>query len=511
MLMYKAGGRYVEPSRTEQQGTRSVVEGGSTNAERSRAVVVERAREGAQVLTARGLLMRVVSVSFNLLLIAWVTPAQLGLLAVVRAFCFFVDAASGQSIATALVRRPRDPERDEYANLAGLQLTLLLLILLVVAVFPSLVLRLAALDSRWSGWLTLVVATMLAIPFGTGARVRLERSFAYRRLAFIEVSTVLLQNVGLIIFAYFGHFVTGVFIVTCATTLYTCAALYLTSPGPLPRIGFRGVQRVTRRSGGFTLAVWLGTARDQLTVVVITHLLGLHVAGFWAFAMRFGQLLQVGFEGFRRAVLPAAARLSGDLTGLRLLSTNTLTGAALLTLPTAGLLIVGLPLLTTIWPQWADAISIAQLYVLCFAIAGIAGASLEPVAVAVRGPRIALVEPLLAILIGWTGLWLIAPSGGASLPWVIAPMYLVPVLVLYVLTNPAVRPEWHPRLAPLALSLVTSMAVFGIARLLKLPVPLSVTAACVGMLLWLAPMVRWTAIEAAWSTLRGVGTAKRET
>jgi O-antigen/teichoic acid export membrane protein len=478
--------------------------------EDSRAVVVERARAGAHVLTARGILMRVVSVSFNFLLIAWVTPTELGLLAVVRAFCFFVDFAGGQSVAAALVRRTKDPDREEYASLAGLRLALLTLILVLMLAFPGPILRIAALDSAWGGWVTLLIATMLIIPFGSSARVRLERGFEYRRLAFIEVSTVLLENVGLMSFAYFGNFAVGVFVVTGVTILYMHGALCLASPGPGPTIRLRGLRCVTRASGTFTLAAWLGVARDQLTVVVITHLFGLQVAGFWAFAKRFGQLLQVGFEGFRRAVLPAAARLCRDPTGLRHLSTNTLTGAALVTVPVAGLVVVTLPLLVTIWPQWADAIDIAQLYVLCVAVAGVAGASLEPVAVALRGPKAALVEPLVAILVGWTGLWLLVPTGSSAIRWVIGPMYLAPVVVLFLLTDRAVRPEWSPRLATLMWSLLTGLVGFGVAHLLRFPALAAATIGCIGMVLWLAPLVRRTDVLTALGVLRTMSATKRQ-
>ena len=453
--------------------------------------------------------MRVVSISFNLLLIAWVTPSELGLLAVVRALCFFVDFATGQSIATALVRRNKSPERVDYANLAGLQLVLLTLSLVLVLVFPRPFMRLAALDPTWSGWVALLLAALLAIPFGTGARVRLERSFEYRHIAFIEVSTVLLQNIGFIAFAYLGHFSVGVFVVSSLTVLYNHGALYFASPGPAPRIRLGELRRLTRNSGGFTLAAWLSIAGVQLTVVVITHLFGLQVAGYWAFATRFGNLLEVGFEGFRRAVLPAAAQLSGDPTGLRRLSTNTLTGAALITVPAAGLIVVTLPMLARVWPQWAGAVDVAQLYVLCFAVAGIVGASLEPVAVAVRGPMTALIGPLVGILVGWTALWLLAPSGAAAIRWVIAPMYLAPLLVLYLLTNRTVRPEWSPRLATLALSLLTCLLGLGLGHLLKLSDLASATIAGIGMLLWLGPSVRRTDIVAALGAVRAMGAPKQ--
>jgi O-antigen/teichoic acid export membrane protein len=474
-----------------------------TTVEDSRAFVVQQARVGAHVLTARGVLVGVVSISTNLLLIAWVTPAEFGLLALVRALCFFVDFATGQSLATALVRRNKSPEREDYANLAGLQLVLLTVSLLVVIAFPRPIMRLAALDVTWSGWVALLLATMVTIAFGTGARVRLERGFEYRRLAFIEVSTVLLQNVGFVVFALLGRFQVGVFVVSCITILYNYGFLFLASPGPAPTIRLGALRRLVRNSGGFTLAAWLAVARGQLTVVVITHLLGLHVAGYWAFATRFGNLLEVGFDGFRRAVLPAAAQLSADPAGLRRLSTNTLTGAALLTLPAAGLLVVTLPMLAMIWPQWQGAIGVAQLYVLCFALAGVVGASLEPVVVALRGPMTALIGPLVAILVGWSALWLLAPNGASAIRWVIAPMYLAPVLVLVLLTDRTVRPEWSPRLAAVVLSLTTGLAGFGLGQLLRFPAPVSATLACLGMLLWLGPLIRRVDIAAIVDALRG--------
>ena len=202
--------------------------------------LVDRASAGARLLTARGVGMRVVSVASNLALLALVTPADLGLLAVVRG----TDRPGRQHhrprLCLGAAAAPAShPPAQEYAALAGIQLA-------IVAGHPAARAGRSRPGLRgwrpvppaWRWWLFAVLATTLTVPFGTSAKIRIERNLDYRKIAFYDVSSVLLLNLlaaGLR--RWLGHFVLGVFLATGGTILYANLLLWLWSPGPLP--GFR--------------------------------------------------------------------------------------------------------------------------------------------------------------------------------------------------------------------------------------------------------------------------------
>lgn len=452
--------------------------------------VVQQARAGARLLTLRGMAMRAISVTFNLVLLAWVTPAELGLLAVVRALCFFVDFGTGQSVATGFIRTRDDPSRADYAALTGLQLTLLTIVLAIALFLPGPFLAATALGAEWRWPATFLIATMLVIPLGTGAKVRLERAFDYRALAPIEVATVLVQNVGLLIFALLGKFSVGLFIVYGVAHLFTSGWLLLASRGPAPSLDFARMWRLVRETRGFTATAWVGIAKDHVTPVIITHLFGLQTAGIWAFATRFGQLIQMGFEGFRRAAIPAAAKLRDDVTGLRNLGTHILTGAASTTVPLATAAAVCLPLVGLLWPQWAGSITMAQIYVLCFALTGTVSASLEPLAVARYGPSASLAEPALTTLTAWGGLLLAGRLGVMRLEGVVVAMYIAALVTLVVMTDARLRPRWSDELRRAALCLISGLAAYLALTAIHAPAIVTAALSCAAMAFWLQPMLR---------------------
>jgi O-antigen/teichoic acid export membrane protein len=453
-------------------------------------------------MTVRGALMRVVSIGSNLILIALVSPKELGLLAVVRGTLLILQYAAELGMSKALLRRPAEPTREEFAALAGLQALVTAVVLALGWVWPWLILGLGAIDRQWHGWMLAAVATMAVIPFGTGARVRLERALAYEKLAIVDVTNVLVQNVGFLIFALAGRFSLGVFVALAAATLAVNVMLYAWSPGPMPALDVGRLRALARQAGGFMAASWFTVAREYATPIVVAKLFGLPVAGLWAFAERFAQLLNVAFEGFRHATVPAAARLAHDPPSLRRLATNTLTGAASLAVPLVGLAFVSLPVLGIMWPRWEPAITLAQVYVLCYGIAGVAAASLEPVAVAVSGASAALAEQLSATLVAWVGFVLVRVTGVGTIAWVIPPMYVAPVVVLMVLTSREVRPVWDRKLWRLGLALATGLGLYAAGAATSAPAVATAAVASCGIVAWLRPALLLTAIV---SKRRAVG------
>jgi O-antigen/teichoic acid export membrane protein len=452
--------------------------------------VVRRATEGARLLTARGVVMRAVSVASNLVLIALVSPREFGLYAIARGTLGLIQNAMELGFEQALVRRRRIPVSADFSAVLGLQLSVLAVFATLAIVRPQFLFRYSPIDARWYGWLAAVIITMAVVPMGTGARVRLERDLQYHRLAAVDILNVLVQNFGLLFFALIGHFAIGVFVVLMLMFLSVNVLLVRWSPGPRPTFAFGRLRSIARDAFGFTATAWTQVAREFVTPLVIGALFGLEMAGLWAFTLRVGQLLDVTIAGFQQATVPAAVRVRDDPQALRLLATNALAGAAVLALPVSAIMVAGLPVLGLLWPKWEPAIQMAQLYLAVYSVAGVLTASLYGVAIAVRGSTAALAGPLASMVITWSGFFILARMGSHAIAWMIAPMLMIPALTLIPLTPADIRPSVsHPAVFRAMGAAATAYAVYAIGVALRAPAVTTALCATAGALFWARPSI----------------------
>jgi O-antigen/teichoic acid export membrane protein len=442
--------------------------------------VVNRAAIGARLLTARGAGMRLVSVASNMALIVLVAPADLGLLAVVRGIAGLAGDTSDLGFAWALLRRHTAPTDDEYRALGGVQLTLVAGFLALALLVPTLFGGAGSITPTARHWMLAVLVTMLAVPFGTGARIRIEREMDYQRIAFADVSSVLLLNLTLLGFAIAKEFTVGVFIATGGTILYNNLLLWVWSPGPVPGFRFAEWRRLGREFAGFTLGHVGSLLNASATPLLIAGFFGLPVAGIWSFAVRLGNVQQLAFEGFRRAAIPAAGLLAQSRSALQRLAQQSLIGAARLTLPLIAACYAALPVVGWLLPKWAPAVPLAQLYVLGFGIAGVIGASVVPVSVALHGSRAVLAEQFAPILIGWPLLAALAVGHHTNIAFVVLPMSVAVILATWFTADRAVRPTWSATLRLPVIGLAAACAIVTSGQLVAAhPLFVAVAAALV--------------------------------
>ena len=450
--------------------------------------VVERASQGARLLTARGAAMRVVSIGSNLALVALVAPADFGLLAIVRGVTGVAGTSSDLGFAWALLRRSTAPSDEEYGALAGMQAILLVGFLALVVAFPSLLSMVGAVPAAWRGWMIAVLATMLTVPAGTGARIRIERAMDYRRIAIADMTSVALQNLALLGFAIAGRFALGVFVSTGATLLYNNLLLWYWSPGPGPAFRLGEWRRLSREFAGFSLGHAGSVLGNAVTPIVLAQLFGLSAAGIWSLAVRLGNVLQLTFEGFRRAAVPAAALLADSRRQLRQLAQNSLVGAARLTVPLMAMMYAALPALGWLLPKWAPAVVTTQLYILGFGLSSLLGASIIPVAVTLEGPRPVVIEQFVPLLVGWSGFGVLALLHRSSIAWAVLPMYGALIVALWRVARRDVRPRFGGELLSLGAALATTVAVTAVQQLLGVPlVVVPAAGVLIFGLFWLIP------------------------
>lgn len=437
----------------------------------------------ARLLTLRGLAIRGLGVVAGLILLSLVTPAEFGLLAVVRSAATVVEQGAELGLALPLLRSPDDPSREEYAGLAGIQLLVIVIVLVVALVVPDAA-TLGVLDASWRPWALALLASMLVIPFGTGARIRLERSLRYVTVTYIETSAVLVHSCLVLGFTVAGRFLEGVFVAQIAYFLYLYGWYYVCSPGPRPLLRARLVLARLRTSGGFSVAYVGAVAKEHGIPLLVAALFGVGAAGLWAFAAKLGHMVQFAYEGFARVAVPAAAKVAGDPSALRRLVTTGLTRAGSLAIPVAFCAVVGLPVVPWLWPQWRDAVPLAQVFVPCVAISGVAAAALAPVALARRGARPLVIENLVPLAVLAGGLLLLALAGRENLSPAVIASHATAVALLPFLAGFDVLPKWRREFATILAAVATGLALLMLGRLLDWHVLAIGVVASAGILVW---------------------------
>lgn len=449
--------------------------------------LVARSDAGARILTLRGLLIRCASAAAGLVLLALVAPAEYGLLAVVQAAALTVERFVDLGLTLPFLSQREEPTREQYAALAGAQLLLILAVNAVMWLSPDASSIFGVLDPGWRPWMLATVAAMITVPLGVGARIRLERHFRYGRIAVIETSAVLLHIAVLLGFTVAGRFGPGVFVAQIVTTAVLNACYYVSYSGPLATGQPRLVFRCLRSAGGFSIAYLVGVARGQATPLVVAATLGLPVAGIWAFASRLTGLIGFSYEGFGRVAIPAAARLTHDVASLRRLIASSIGGAVSLALPAAAITCVSLPIVAIVWPRWAEAVPLAQVYVMCATLSGVAAAALLPVAIVRRGWPTMVAASLVPMTVSWMGLLLLRWLDRDDLWIVVVSTEASAVAILVAITGGEVRPEWSTECTRATASMMTGLAVYGICQLLGLhPVATAILAGA-GVSAWVRP------------------------
>ncbi len=425
----------------------------------SSLALFHRGLTATRVLLIRGFLLRIVSFTTNLALVALVQPRDFGLLAVVRSTLGLAEFASELGFQMAMIRRQESPTRQELAGLSGFRLLVLLVVVALSVVLPGARTVFGLVPADLGGWMLLALGSLLLTPTQSACKILLERDLQFTRLSVIEVNGVLLQNVGLILFALGHHFEAGIFCVPAVLSLYYTLALQRARPAWALSFNFAALRKMAGASASFSLAALTSVLRESLTSLIIAKVFGLAGAGVWAFAVRTRQFLQVTIEAYGRAGMAVAGRLRESPSLMRRFATQVLHEAAALMFPVTVAAYALLPLVGIWFPKWVSAIPVAQLYLVLFTTLGVVQVSLWPSAVARIGPKALLIAELLSLGTAWLGLGVLAATGWNNLALPLGLAWAPSVIYLYYALAPEERPALRAALAGPSVLLAAGLGV----------------------------------------------------
>jgi O-antigen/teichoic acid export membrane protein len=366
---------------------------------------------GLRTLLGRGLVIRLVTWTTTFATLRFVTPADLGVLVVIQALFGLTGLVAQWGYTSYLIRRQTSPETRELAAFGSVQLAVGLAVLLAILAAPASAIE-AWLGVTGAKWLLAAVAIGQVFAYGqSGSRAVLEREMNFAVLARIDVATVFALNLILLIGAVLGQFQIGIPVALVASLLIGTAMFGVHVPRAWRITRDLSSLRVgLRESSAFAAKAVADTLNRSVTTLIVSSLFGLAIVGWWSVATRFAQINLVVYESFWRAGFPAAARLANEPEMLDRLTESSFRRALRVSTPVALLVVIGAPLMAIVFPLWTPAIVAAQLWSLGYVVVGSVSSALAPRQVALKGPRILVIEAvsvfavcvaLLATLAAW--------------------------------------------------------------------------------------------------------------
>jgi O-antigen/teichoic acid export membrane protein len=264
-----------------------------------------RASAGVFIVGSLGFVNLVVGFCGNVVLARLLLPRDFGLVALGATLMVFANALSEGGLGAGLIRREAPPARHELRALLALQLTITTTLALI-----------AALVALLFGRAGLVVAIMmLALPTSAlelPGRLMLSRTLVYRRLAVVDICSVL---------SYYGWAVAAVVagfgvwgLATAAVARALTGALVMLRVSGLGILwpsfaGIRALLPVVRFGIRFQAVPFTIVVRDQLLNVGTGALGGVATLGLWSFARRLLEVPLLVFQGLWRVSFPAMSQL----------------------------------------------------------------------------------------------------------------------------------------------------------------------------------------------------------
>jgi O-antigen/teichoic acid export membrane protein len=232
------------------------------------------------------------------------TPRELGSVAIGASLVLVGAALSDAGLGASLIRRPEPPRLDELQALTALQLAITCALALGVA-------SIATPFGQVGSITALMVSCTPLFALQLPGRILLERSLSYPRLAFLEITQVVVFYVWAIALVVVGFGVWGLATATIARAVAATLIVAHISPVGLvrPRLSWAPVRPLIAFGLRFsaTDAAWL--VRDPALNVSLAALASVSTLGLWSLASRVMQVPALLFESLFRVSFPTMARL----------------------------------------------------------------------------------------------------------------------------------------------------------------------------------------------------------
>lgn len=372
-------------------------------------VVKNRAIKGAAILTARNILIQVVSFFSIALLTFLLEPQDYGVFFIVSAVVSFLAYFGDVGFAASLIQKKEKLQDIELRTIFIAQQILVFFIVVLVLVFTPHIKNFYHFDSGaiyllWALVFSLVLSSLKTIP-----TVLLERKLEFNKYIIPQILEVLAFNAAAVYFAWQGFGITSFTIAVILRGFVGLISTYMVSPW-IPGFAFSitALKSLLKFGVPYQANTFLAMIKDDGMTLFLGGILGASGVGLlgwaqkWAFApLRFfmDQVIKVTF--------PAFSRLQDNKKELSSALSKSIFYICLLVFPALTFLILVAPSLVEVIPKyskWSPALLALTFLSLTSALAAIT----TPLTNAFNA--IGKISVTFKLMIMWTVLtWLFVP------------------------------------------------------------------------------------------------------
>jgi O-antigen/teichoic acid export membrane protein len=271
----------------------------------SRAELSTRVARSIFAGSALGVAALLIGFFGNLVLARLLVPRDFGIVAIGATVLLVASAFGDAGLGAGMIRWPRDPTRDEYARLTGVQL--LITGMLVVSV--------GAVALRVGGGGDVVAVMLLAMPvtaLQTPGRIKLMREVRLGLMSGVDALASLVFYAWSIALALAGFGVWGLATGTVVRAVVGTALVWVAANGSAVPPSFRNLMSL-RPLFGFGIryqAAWLVIVVRDIVVNVVTGAVGgVSTLGLWSLGRRLMELPLVLVSTLLRVSFPALSHV----------------------------------------------------------------------------------------------------------------------------------------------------------------------------------------------------------
>ena len=266
--------------------------------------VKRRATTGALLLTARGVVARILGFGSSIVLARLLVPEDFGLVAIGLAANQFAWLISDAGVGAALLRRPEPPSREELRAILGFQL-------LITIALASATILVTLLLGKGAPVVAVVVVSLPMMAYRVPGALLLERELSYRPLASVQIVETLAYYLWAVTTVVLGSGVWGLASASIVQALAGSVLIMRASPMRIvvPMFRFAYVKPFLGFGWRYQAAGAVQVIQTQGASIGVAAIGGVASAGLWSLAVRIILAPYLLFRSLWRVSYPGMARL----------------------------------------------------------------------------------------------------------------------------------------------------------------------------------------------------------
>ncbi len=316
--------------------------------------VKKKAVKGVLTLTARTLVLRVLSFVAQGFLWAFLSPQHFGVFLTVSAVVNFLSYFADIGLGAALIQKKEKPSETDYRTVFTVQEALVLTISVILILFSPILVKTHSLNKEGLHLLYALTFSFFLASLKNIPSIKLERRLEFGKFVIPQIVEDVFYNISVVFFAWRGFGITSFTYAVLIRGIAGLVTIYILMPW-LPGISFSKKTLKILLSFGvpYQLNNFLATFKDDGLTIFLGSLLSSAGLGILGTAQRASQYpLRFFMDNVTKVTFPAFSRMQDNKNELSYVLTRSTFFICALTFPSLVGLVVIFPDILKLIPRY---------------------------------------------------------------------------------------------------------------------------------------------------------------